>query len=194
VQEKEKTDGYSARNYRIIITLVLLALFAPSIIGFQYLEWLSGNTHFTFLISSTIWNLTYSDWYFEVPDAINGWLFTPIIWLYILFLVDVVWAFGHVTPVSLLIFLLTPIVRLFFVAVVILYTKKRISKSVLAISSISVIGVSLANCLFSMIVNVIYGIPPGLRISIAAPDVDTRLFIPIPILFLVGLYLSRKAD
>lgn len=46
--------------------------------------------------------------------------------------------------------------------------------------------------LHAMIVNVIYGIPHGVLISIVKPDLDLRLFIPTPILLIVGLYLARN--
>lgn len=189
-----KIEGCSVNSKRVLIALLLLALFAPSVVGFQYLVWLTGGTHFTFAISSTIWNLAYSDWYTEFSGAINGWLLRPFIWPLDLLLGIVFLASGRVSPLSLLGLLVVPTVRLLFAVVVVRYREKKLSKSVLTISAMSLIGVSLASCLLSMTVNAIFGVPPGVLIFIAAPDVDTRLFIPIPILLVVGLYLSRKAD
>lgn len=188
-----KTEGRSVNNKRVLIALLLLALFAPSIVGFQYLVWLTGGTHLTFAISSTTWNLTYSDWYTEFSGAINGWLFRTIIWPLDLLLGVIFLASGRVSPLSLLGLLVTPIVRLQFAVVVVRYRQMKLSKSVLTISSMSLIGVSLASCLLPMTINAIFGVPPGVWISIVAPDVDTRFFIPIPILLLVGLYLSKKS-
>ncbi len=196
---QKNSERFTVSNDRMELLLVLLALFAPSVAGFQYLEWISGNSHFTFMLSSILWNLTYSDWYTEYIGAVNGWLFGSAIGylvqcLFNSFLVDIFWAFGHINPTSLLFVLLTPIVRIIFAVGVVLCRQNRISKSVLAISGIGVIGISLASCFLSMTVNVIYGTRPGWCILLAPPNLDTRLFVPIPILLLVGLYLSRKAD
>lgn len=196
---QKSSERFAVSNGKMKILLVLLALFAPSVAGFQYLEWLSGNSHFTFMMSSTLGILAYSDWYTDFIGAVNGWLFISVIGyfgqlLFNLLQMDIFRAFGHINPSSLLIFLLTPTVRLLFVAVVVLYRQNRISKSALIISGIGVIGISLASCFLSMTINVIYGTRPGWCILLAPPNLDTRLFFPLPILLLVGSYLSRKAD
>ncbi|MFW9804650.1 MAG: hypothetical protein ACFFFC_18475 [Candidatus Thorarchaeota archaeon] len=123
--------------------------------------WLTGGTHLTFAISSTTWNLTYSDWYTEFSGAINGWLFRTIIWPLDLLLGVIFLASGRVSPLSLLGLLVTPIVRLQFAVVVVRYRQMKLSKSVLTISSMSLIGVSLASCLLPMTINAIFGVPPG---------------------------------
>jgi len=186
----ETAEVSALRNSKDFLILIILAFFGPTVVGFQYLEWLGGGTHFTFIISSTTWNLTYSDWYFY---PIGGWILSSFEWLISMIQTDFLWVITHVDRAGLLLFFLIPIFRLSFAAVVMLYKQNRIEKSVLTVAGIVVLGASIALCTISMIGNVIYGIPPGPRRSIVAPDSDTRLFLPIPILLLVGLYLSRKS-
>lgn len=177
---QKKLRAFSANEHKNLI-LLIVALLAPEIVGFQHLEWWMGNTHSTFMMASITWTLTYSDWFSGVEGALNGWLLLPSPLTYAL-------------PNNLLLVFISPAIRLVFVAAVALYRQGRISKSILTTIGILLLGVSIADCASSMTVNVIYGIPPGLYISIVSPDVDTRLFLPVPILLIAGLLLSKKPN
>jgi hypothetical protein len=170
-----------------------MALFAPYGVGFQYLVWSMGGVHLTFMMSSITWSLTYSDWYSGVAGSWNGWLFLPNLWLFGLLLTDWQWVFTHVVLSSVILAFLTPLVRFLFVAAVLLYRTNRVGKHLLLISGGILLASTVAGCALSMILNAIYGVPPGLLISIAAPDVDVRFFCPIPILLITGLLLARKS-
>jgi uncharacterized membrane protein len=178
---QSKLRTFSVSEHKNLI-LLIVALLAPEIVGFQHLEWWSnGSHHFTFIVSSVTWTLQLSDWWSGVEIPLIGLLFLPYL-------------FTHTMPSSLFLFLMTPVVRLVFVAAVAFYRQNRIHVSILIIACILLIGISIAGCASAMIANVIYGIDPGLEISMLTPDVDTRLFLPIPILLIAGLLFSKKPN
>ncbi len=173
--------------------LLLIALFTPKSIGFQYLEWWSrGGTHLTFSITSLTWTLTFSDWYFDVVGNVFGWLILPSAAIMNTFLLPLLLLSPSISSSSAFA-LLIPLLDFLFVGAVILYRQGRIGREFLAISGIILLVNSIAAAIVSMTTNVIFGIPPRVLISIAEPDVDTRFFTPIPILLILGWYQIRKS-
>ena len=186
---QNKLRTVSVNRHKNLI-LLLVALLAPEFVGFQHLEWwLPGSSHSTFIVSSFTWqvvlsircDLAYSDWFSGFGGALNGWLLLPNL-------------FTHAMPGYLFSFLMASAVHLNFVAAVALYRQDRIGKSILIIASVLLVGLSIATCVSSTTPNVIYGIPPGVFVSILAPDVDTKLMLPIPILLIAGLLLSKRPN
>jgi len=136
--------------------------------------------------------LTFSDWFFGVDVAVNGWLFQPNTWLIERILDDFPWTLVHVNLGSYLLAVLVPISRIVFISMLVLFKLEKVDKTSFRVAGLIVLGISILECVMMMTINVIYGIPPGLYISIVRPDIDTRLFVPIPILLIVGFYLSRR--
>ncbi|MFQ5834144.1 MAG: hypothetical protein ACE5H4_15675 [Candidatus Thorarchaeota archaeon] len=189
----ESKKGRIGKNLDVIL-LVLLALFAPIGTGFQYLTW-SDSSHLTYMIGSLLWSVTYSDWYSGVPEAVNGWLITfnlPIPGLPPMDLEDIFWVLGHISPAGLLIGAIIPATRFLFVAVVALFRRSRTNWQTVKAVGLLMLATAIVSCVFAMTVNVIYGIPPGVLFLVVAPDTDSRLFLPLPILLLVGMFLVRR--
>ncbi|MGY5881745.1 MAG: hypothetical protein RTV31_15950 [Candidatus Thorarchaeota archaeon] len=147
----------STNKLRNLILLLVLALFTPAIVGFQYLEWRESN-HLFIGITGSIWSILYSDWY---P---NDWLIILIPNIMVL------------------------IPRVLYVLVQIGFDRDRVSLEYVHFFTIMLIVIESCICVSLMITNSIYGVPPGILISIATPDIDIRLFVPTSLLLLVGLY------
>ena len=144
-----------------LVLLLLLAVVAPVVIGFQYIEW--HDSHHLFSgIMAPIWTISYSDFY---PD---DWLILLIPNILIL------------------------IPRLLFVFALTRLNSERPSLIPLGIFGGLLTAIDLYICLTMMIVNSIFGIPPGVLMLFPAPDVDVRLFVPVPILLLVVMHLIWK--
>ncbi len=179
-------------NERKSFILLIVALLAPESVGFQHLEWWSwwwiGSSHSIFIVSlytwqivlSIRWDLTCSDWFSGLRWGLDGWL---------------LWPNPFIRPSDQLLLVLMPQVpRLVFVVVVALYRQGRADKSILIIAGILLLGFSSAICASLTAANAIYGIPPGIELLFRAPDVDTKLFLPIPILLITGLLLSKRPN
>ena len=184
--------GFLYRDIRgNVLVMALILFFIPETIGFQYIAWLSGGEHFTFILSALSWRDTFSDWCYGIEGSMNGWLFEPNTWLIENILDNLSWMIIHVSLSSFLLALLVPISRIVFIVAVALFRLEKVEKPILIAAGLMLLGVSVLECILMMTTNVIYGIPPGLYISIARPDVDTRLFVPIPILLVVGWHFSK---
>ena len=145
-------------SLRNLILLLVIALFAPVIVGFQYLEWNDSN-HLFIGITGSIWAILYSDMY------LNDWL--------IILIPNII--------------VLTP--RLLFVFALAGYDRDRFSLDLVRVSGFLLIAIEIFICFSLMTVNSIFGTPPGVLMLFPAPDVDIRLFVPVPIVLLVGMYL-----
>jgi len=147
---------------------MLVALLSPYVIGFQYLEWLhSSSSHLTWLIKSPLAFAEHSDWIEE------GWIIRTV-------------QFQHVPPISVAMWGLMIVIRVSFATAVLLFHLGRLQKDYVILSGVFVAGISVLQCIQLMIANVILGIPPGILINIVAPDVDMRLFVPVPLLLVLG--------
>ena len=153
----------SARTIGNLILLLVLALVAPAIVGFQYLEW-RDSSHLFFAISGSTWGIAYSDWY------LNDWSI----------------GFGPNF------FVLIP--RVLFVIALVGFNRNRASKDHVRIFGLLLIGIEIVICLYLMMIDAIFGTPPGVLIILPEPDVDIRLFLPTPLLFLVGMYQVRTTQ
>lgn len=156
---KVKLD--SSLGNRKLILLLVLALFSPAVIGFQYLGWYNAHHLFVGIIGST-WLISYSDWY------LNDWLIILIPNIFVL------------------------IPRLLFVFTLIRFNRDNVDLNLVRILGLLLAGIMIVVCFVMMTANSIFGTPPGVLFSIAAPVVDVRLFIPTPILLLAGIHLIRK--
>ncbi|MDH4214521.1 MAG: hypothetical protein ACFFCT_14505 [Candidatus Odinarchaeota archaeon] len=114
-------------------------------------------------ITGSTWMISYSDWY------LNDWL--------IILLPNI--------------FVLIP--RLLFVFTLIRFNRDNADLNLVRILGLLLAGILIVICFVMMTVNSIFGTPPGVLFSIAAPVVDVRLFIPTPILLLAGIHLIKKA-
>lgn len=145
-------------------------------VGYQYVEWFhSSSSHMTWEIATGIGFIENSDW-------------TGNIWF-----LRTAFSSGEVDLTGALIFLtilLFP--RLLFAAVVVLHDFGRLGESYVAISAIPIIIVTVWFALYSTTSSIIMGLPPGVLISIAAPDIDSRLFIPTPFLLVLGFFIIRS--
>ena len=122
------------------------------------------STHLFIGISGSTWAIVYSDWY------LNDWLIILIPNIIVL------------------------IPRVLFVFSLVGFSRDRVGLNLVHIFGLLLIGIEIIICLPLMIVNSIFGVPPGILISIAAPDVEIRLFVPTPIVLLVGVYQVRKIE
>ena len=113
-------------------------------------------------IIGSIWLISYSDWY------LNDWLIILIPNIFVL------------------------IPRLLFVFALVGFNRDNVGLNLVRILGLLLAGIMIVICFIMMTVNSIFGTPPGVLFLIAAPDVDVRLFIPTPILLLVGIYQIRK--
>ncbi|NHI89072.1 MAG: hypothetical protein EAX87_06080 [Candidatus Thorarchaeota archaeon] len=147
----------SANTVRNLILLLVLALFTPAVIGFQYLEW-RDSSHLFFGVMGSTWAILYSDWY------LNDWL------------------------IILLPNIIVLIPRVLFVITLIGFNLDRVGLNLVRTFGLILIGIEIIICLVLMSGNVIYGTLPGVLISILAPDVNLRLFVPTPLLLLVGAH------
>lgn len=169
--EEEETR----RVYRILLIL-LLAIFGPFLIGYQYLEWFhDSSSHMTWFLATGIGSVENSDW-------------TGNIWF-----LRTVFSSGGMDPfAAIAFFAIFLIPRLLFAIGVIFHDFGRIGKAyatALALPTIVVIGwISLQ----MMTASIILGTPPGVLISILAPDIDSRLFVPTPFLLLVGFMMIKS--
>lgn len=169
--EKKETR----RLYRIPL-LLFLAMFSPFLIGYQYLEWFhDSSSHMTWFLAIGIGSVENSDW-------------TGNIWF-----LRTVFSSGGMDPfAAIAFFAIFLIPRLFFAISVIFHDFGRLGKAyatALAIPPIIVIGWIL---LQMMTASIILGTPPGRLISILAPDIDSRLFVPTPFLLLVGFMMIKS--
>jgi hypothetical protein len=82
--------------------------------------------------------------------------------------------------------------RLLFTFAIVRHSEQKSSLNLLCVSGALLIIIDLYICLTMMTVNSIFGTPPGVLALFTAPDVDVRLFVPVPILLLVGVYQVRK--
>jgi hypothetical protein len=168
-------DGETKRACRILL-LFLFALFGPFLIGYQYLEWFhSSSSHMTWLIATGIGVIENSDW------TGNAWFLRTV------------FLSGEMDPIGALVFLaifLLP--RLLFAAAVTLHELGRLGKTYVGMSAIPVIVVTIWLILNLTTLSLILGVPPGILISIAAPDVDSRFFLPTPILLVLGFFIIRS--
>ena len=78
--------------------------------------------------------------------------------------------------------------RVLYVLVQIGFDRDRVSLEYVHFFTIILIVIESCICVSLMITNSIYGVRPGILISIATPDSDIRLFVPTSLLLLVGLY------
>ncbi len=143
-------------------------MFAPFMVGFQYLEWWfpSSSSHMTWVIGTGIGLIENSDW-------IEGlWIMKPI-----------------VSSIGIAILLLP---RLLFAAATFMYNAGKLGKNYVFVSALPVVFVTAGIYMMLMTANIILGIPPGVLISIAAPNIDSRLFLPTPILIILGLIVVRS--
>jgi hypothetical protein len=153
------------------LVLFVAALFAPFMVGFQYLEWRafpSSSTHMTWVIATGIGIIENSDWTEGV------WILKPVISL-----------------VGLAILLLP---RVFFAAVASMHDAGKLGRYAVFVSAFPIVFVSGFVCLSMMTANIILGIPPGVLVSVAAPTIDFRLFTPTPILIVLGLFIVRSKN
>lgn len=153
----------SANRLRNLILLFILAILAPAVMGFQYLEWRDSN-HLFIGVMGSIWAISYSDWY------LNDWLFILIPNVIVL------------------------IPRVLFVFALVGFDQDRVDLKFVHFFGLLLIGIEVIICLVMMPGNSILGVPPGVLYSIPAPDVDIRLFVPTPIVLLVGMYQVRKIE
>lgn len=153
----------SAKRIGNPILLLVLALVAPAIMGFQYLEWRDSN-HLFIGISGSTWAILYSDWY------LNDWLIILIPNIIVL------------------------IPRVLFILALVGFSRERVDLNLVRVFGLLLIAIEVFICFTMMTSNSIFGIPPGVLFSIAAPDVDIRLFVPTPIVLLVGVYQVRKLE
>ncbi|PNX51532.1 MAG: hypothetical protein BV458_11415 [Thermoplasmata archaeon M9B2D] len=116
------------------------------------------SSHLFFGIMGSTWAISYSDWYLDD-------------WLIILFPNIIV---------------LIP--RVLFVFALIGFNLDGVGLNLVRIFGLILIGIEIIICLVLMLDGGIYGAYPSVIISIAAPDVNLRLFVPTPILLLVGAY------
>lgn len=176
------------------VLLLVIAFFAPHFVGFQYLEWLyNAGTHLTFMVYSLTWAWTFSDWYYGVEGNLFGWLLSPNFVLFAMFLLPFM-LFSSSFYLPSMFDVLVPLLDLVFIAMVVLYKQGRIDRIVLMLSGIAVLANSIIVALVLITNNTIYGIPPGVLISILAPDRDIRFFVPIPLLLIVGWYQTRNVS
>lgn len=122
------------------------------------------SNHLFIGISGSTWAILYSDWY------LNDWL--------IMFVPNII--------------VLIP--RVLFVFSVVGFNRERVGLNLVRVFGLLLVGIEIFICFAVMTVNSIFGIPPGVLISIAAPDVEIRLFVPTPIVLLVGMYQVRKIE
>ncbi len=122
------------------------------------------SNHLFIGISGSTWGILYSDWY------LNDWLIILIPNIIVL------------------------IPRVLFVSSLVGLSRNRVGLNLVRIFGLLLIGIEIIICLSMMTVNSIFGIPPGVLLSIAAPDVEIRLFVPTPIVLLVGMYQVRKIE
>ena len=147
------------------IMLFLCALLSPLIVGYQYLEWYTpSSSHVTWFIATGIGMFEFSDW------AESGWFLR----------LD-----------SSLLFLPT---QLLFAAAVWLYTNRRVSRAYVVGASLPLLALTAILSLELLTANTIFGVPPGVFISIAAPDVDSRLILPVPLLLLIGILFIIRGN
>ncbi|MFW9800504.1 MAG: hypothetical protein ACFFD9_08710 [Candidatus Thorarchaeota archaeon] len=160
------------------LLLILSALFAPFVFGYQYLEWFhSSSSHMTWFIAIGFGSIENSDW------TGGTWFLRTI------------FSSGGLDPFAALAFyaiLLFP--RLLFAATTSMHCIDRLSKAYVVASAIPVVAVTAWLGLQLMTASIILGSPPGVLISIAAPDVDSRLFLPTPILLLLGYIIIRSKE
>jgi hypothetical protein len=95
--------------------------------------------------------------------------------------------FAVLGPLAILLF-----PRLLFASVASMYDAGRVGSNYVAAAALPVIAVTAYMVLGLMTANIILGTPPGVLISIAAPDIDSRLFLPTPILLVLGIIIVRS--
>ena len=161
---KIKNDSHS-------FLLLVTALFCPFIGGYQYLEWsFNSSTHQTWMFAFSFGVIEYSDW---------GGIFLKTFYI-------------SISSLSYLIpWLLYILIRIIFALSIILADNKRgkifaVLMGILLISCFPFLWIQL------MTINSIWGIPPGLLISISRPDIDYRFVFPLPILLLLATIMYMK--
>ena len=82
--------------------------------------------------------------------------------------------------------------RLLFAAATFMYNAGKLGKNYVFVSTLPVVFVTAGIYMMLMTANIILGIPPGVLISIAAPNIDSRFFLPTPILIVLGLIVIRS--
>ena len=143
-------------------------------VGFQYLEWFpSSSTHMTWVVGIGVGSIENSDW-------------TEGVWI-----LRLIFSGGGIDLVGLTILLLP---RLIFAATASMYDAGKIRRLYVSMAAIPVVFVTSVICLMGMTATIILGIAPGVLISIAAPDIDSRLFLPTPILIILGLIIIRSKN
>ncbi|MHA2058972.1 MAG: hypothetical protein ACW979_15240 [Candidatus Thorarchaeota archaeon] len=167
-------DDRRQRVYRTLL-LFLLALFGPFVVGYQYLKWSLSSAHMTWFIATGIGSIENSDW------TGNTWFLRTI------------FSPGEMDLAAVFAFfaiLLLP--RLIFAATASMYDAGRIGKAYVVVSMIPVIAVTAWLVLQLMTTSIHLGLPPGVLVSIAAPDVDSRIFLPTPFLLMFGFLIIRS--
>ena len=155
--------------YRTIL-LFSFALFGPFMFGFQYIEWThSSSSHMTWFMGMGIGSFENSDW----TDGV--WILKSV---FSSMGIDPFAVLGSVTILFL--------PRLLFAAAVSMYVADRLGRNYVVASALPVIAVIAFLFLQLMTANFILGTPPGVLISIVEPDIDSRFFLPIPILLVLG--------
>jgi hypothetical protein len=159
-----------------IIPLFLLAFFGPFLIGYQYLEWFhDSSSHMTWFIATGIGSIENSDW------TGNTWFLRTVL------------SAGPMPPIAALAFLAIFLIpRLLFAVVVLMYEFDRIGKASVFAAAVPAIAVTIWITLQMMTASIILGTPPGVLISIVAPDIDSRLFLPTPFLLVLGFIITRS--
>jgi hypothetical protein len=102
---------------------------------------------------------------------------------------------GEIDPISILIgltILLLP--RLLFAAAASMYDAGRLRRLYVSLAAVPVVFEATVICLMLMTANINLGIAPGVFYSIAAPDIDFRIFLPTPILIVLGLIIVRSKN
>jgi hypothetical protein len=165
-------DLQRQRVYRSIL-LFLFALFGPFLVGYQYLEWFHGpSSHITWFAGIGIGSIENSNW-------------TEGVWvLKTIFSMAVPGPFAVLGSLAIL---LSP--RLIFASVASMYDAGRLGPNYVVAAALPVIAVTAYMLLGLMTANIILGTPPGVLISITAPDIDSRLFLPTPILLVLGFII-----
>ncbi len=82
--------------------------------------------------------------------------------------------------------------RLLFAAAASMYDVGRLGRYYVFVSALPVVFVTTVMYLMLMTANIILGIAPGVFFSIIAPDIDSRFFLPTPILIVLGLIAVRS--
>ncbi|MFW9851197.1 MAG: hypothetical protein ACFFF4_18875 [Candidatus Thorarchaeota archaeon] len=161
-------DDQRPRIFRTLL-LFLFALIGPILVGYQYLEWSpSSDSHMTWFIATGIGSIENSDW------IGSSWVLRTF------------FSSRSMDPVAVLAFFLIFLFpRLLFATATIMHESGRLGKPYVVAAMVPVIAVAAWTILQLMTASIILGQPPGVFISIAAPNIDSRFFLPTPIMLIM---------